>query len=151
MQKKILKALSIVLILVISYVFFEMTSISTKIVNREVVSFNLNNIRNPQVKRMMRFLDNHYASFLLLVSKDVELYYNNNDERDKLPEEKVIKKTETFSKNLFPLKNNGNNWHRNHAGHASNRFSKLKKINKENIDKLSVAWEYKIDEKNIKL
>ena len=149
MQKKIPKTLLTVLILIISYVFFEMTSISTKTVNREVVSFDLNNIRNPQVKRIMRFLDNHYTSILLLVSKDAKSYYNNDDERDKLPEEKVVKKTETFSKNLFPLKNNGNNWHRNHAGHASNRFSKLKKINKENINKLSVAWEYKIDKKNI--
>ncbi len=126
-----------------------MTSISTKIVNRDVLSFNLNNIRNPQVKKIMRFLDNHYASFLLLISKDAKSYYSNDDERDKLPEFKVIKKTENFSRHLYPLKNNGDSWHRNHAGHSSNRFSSLKKINKNNLDKLTVAWEYKIDKESI--
>ena len=92
MQKRILKAFSIIFICIISYIFFEMTSISTKIVNRDVLSFNLNNIRNPQVKKIMRFLDNHYASLLLLISKDAKSYYSNDDERDKLPEFKVIKK-----------------------------------------------------------
>ncbi len=149
MQNRIIKTLSIIFILVIFYVFFEMISISTKIVNREVVTFNLNNIRNPQVKKIMRFLDNHYASFLLLVSKDAKSYFNNDDQRDKLPNLKVIKKTESFSKHLFPLKNNGESWHRNYGGHSSNRFSSLKKINKNNLNKLTVAWEYKIDKESI--
>ncbi len=124
-----------------------MTIISTKIVNRDLVSINLNNIRNPQIKKIMRYLDNNYASFLLAVSQNANLYYNNNDTREVLPEEKIIKKTNKFSKNIYPIINNGENWKRNHGNHASNRFSNLKKINKKNIDKLKVAWEYKIDGK----
>ena len=149
MQKKLIYTFITIFVLIITYIFFEMTSISTKIVNRDVISLNLNNIRNPQVKKVMRFLDNHYASFLFFISKDVKSYYYNNDERDKFPQTKVIKKTENFSENLFPLINNGDSWHRNYGGHASNRFSSLKKINKDNVNKLSVAWQYKIDKENL--
>ncbi len=126
-------------------IFYEMISISTKIVQREIISFNINNIRNPQIKKIMRYVDNHYASLLLKVNNGAKLYLVNNDDRDSLPEVKIIKKTNTFSENLFPIENNGSNWLRNHAGHSSNRFSKLKKINKKNLDNLEVAWSYQID------
>ena len=126
-------------------IFYEMISISTKVVQREIISFDINNIRNPQIKKIMRYVDNHYASFLLKINNNAKLYLVNNDDRDNLPETKIIKKTNTFSENLFPIENNGSNWLRNHAGHSSNRFSKLKKINKKNLDNLEVAWVYKID------
>ena len=56
-----------------------MSSISTKIVNRDIVSISLNNIRNPQIKKLMRHLDNFYASIIFFISKDVKSYYINND------------------------------------------------------------------------
>ena len=149
MQKKIIKISSIIFILVISYIFYEMTSISTKIINRDLITVNLNNIRNPQIKKVMRYLDNQYASLLLKVSKNAKLYYDNTDERESFSQTKIIKKTNNFSSNLYPLENNGKNWTRNYAGHSSNRFSSLKKINKNNINKLSVAWKYKISDKGI--
>ena len=144
---KINKIRIIILIplLFIFYIFYEMTSISTKIVNRDIVSISLNNIRNPQIKKLMRHLDNFYASIIFSISKDAKSYYINNDNRDSLPELKIIKKTDVFSKNLYPITNNGFNWHRNHANSSSNRFSSLKKINKKNITKLKVAWKYIID------
>ena len=99
-----------------------MTSISTKIINRDLITFNLNNIRNPQIKKVMRYLDNQYASLLLKVSKNAKLYYDNTDERENFSQIKIIKKTNNFSSNLYPLENNGKNWTRNYAGHSSNRF-----------------------------
>jgi quinoprotein glucose dehydrogenase len=147
MRNKIVKTSKIILILTISYIIYEMTYFSTKIINRDPLTFNLNNIRNPQVKKIMRFIDNHFASLMIIANKQSKLYYQNNDERNKLPEFKIIKKTNNFSKNLYPLENNGKNWSRNHAGHSSIRFSSLKKINKDNLNKLSIAWEYEIKDK----
>ena len=147
MRNRIIKTSKIILIFIISYISYEMTSFSTKIINRDLVTFNLNNIRNPQVKKIMRYVDNNFASLLLVGSSNAKLYYKNSDERKNFPQTKIIKKTNKYSKNLYPLKNNGQNWSRNHAGHSSIRFSSLKKINKNNLNKLSVAWEYKIKDK----
>ena len=145
MLNKIRKISLIILITVLSLIFYEMTSISTKIVNRDVFSFDINNIRNPQIKKIMRYIDNYYASFLLRIDNSAKLYLINEDNRKNLSEIKIIKKTDKFSKNLFPTENNGADWLRNYAGHSSNRFSKLTEINKNNLNNLSVAWEYKID------
>ena len=93
---------------------------------------------------MMRNLDNTYAFFLLFINKKNKEYFINNDNRDDLPNEKIIKKTTKVSKNLFPLENNGENWHRNYGNSANNRFSSLKLINKKNLNNLGVAWQYDI-------
>jgi len=148
MKTNKIKIIILLLAIIISYIFYEMTSISSKIVNRDLITISLNNIRNPQIKKIMRYLDNHYASLLFFTSKNAKAYHVNDDDRDKLPNLKIIKKTNVFSKNLYPIKNNGLNWHRNHANSASNRFSKLKLINKKNIDDLSVAWKYEIDKES---
>jgi len=145
MQMKLIKALISLILVILIYVLYEMITISTKTVNRDSISFDLNNIRNPQVKKFMRNLDNYYASFLLNISNSAKLYYVNKDIRNQLPEEMLIKKTDNFSKNLYPLKSNDTDWHRNHAGHSSIRFSELTQINKKNLDKLSIAWEYTLN------
>jgi len=148
MKKKIIRLSILIAVFVLSFIFYEMTVISSKIINRDLITINLNNIRNPQVKKLMRLLDNYYSSILLLINEEAKSYYVNNDDRDTLQKEKIIKKTNVFSKNLYPIKNNGKNWYRNHANHASNRFSSLTQINKENINKLTVAWEFIIDGEN---
>ncbi len=149
MIKKKIKTPILIFILIISFILYETISISSKTINRDLVSIEINNIRNPQVKKLMRYLDSHYASFLLLISKEAKSYYINKDEREKLPEIKIINKTNKFSENLYPLKNNGKNWHRNHGNHASNRFSNLININKKNVNNLTVAWKYQISDKGI--
>ena len=125
MKKNKIKIIILLITIIISYIFYEMTSISSKIVNRDLITISLNNIRNPQIKKIMRYLDNHYASLLFFTSKNAKTYHNNDDNREKLPNLKIINKTNIFSKNLYPIKNNGLNWHRNHANSASNRFSRL--------------------------
>ena len=148
MKKKLIKILISLILVTVIWVLYEMTTISTKTINRELISFKINNIRNPQVKKLMRILDNYYASLLLIISDEAKSHFINDDIRSSLPNEILIKKTENFSENLYPLENNGSHWHRNYASHSSNRFSKLSQINKNNLNKLSVAWEYTIEGDN---
>ena len=148
MFKKIKKAILIFSIFSIIFIFYELTVISNKTINRGLISIDINNIRNPQIKKIMRYIDNLYASTLISYSKSTNLYFNNDDDRDSLPETKVIKrKIKNFSENIFPKKNISSDWTRNYGNSASNRFSDLKKINKNNLDQLEVAWKYKIDGK----
>lgn len=145
MQKKIFKFFSIVSLIIIFFIVYEITDVSNKIINRSLISFDLNNIRNPQVKKTMRYLNDAFASFRILFSQKSKIYYNNNDDdRDNFSNEIIIKKTDQYSENIFPKNHIGENWHRNHGDSSSIRFSKLKLINKKNLDKLSVAWKYSI-------
>ena len=82
MQKKIFKFFSIVSLIIIFFIVYEITDVSNKIINRSLISFDLNNIRNPQVKKTMRYLNDTFASFRILFSKKSKSYYNNNDDRD---------------------------------------------------------------------
>lgn len=144
MKKKILHFFSIFSLIFVLYVSYEVTSISSKIINRPLVVISISNVRNPQIKKLLRSFDNLYVSILLKFHNKSKLYFENNDKRDELPEKKLIKKTNEYSKNLYPKKNNGENWHRNYGNSASNRFSSLKQIQKDNVNKLGLAWKYKI-------
>ena len=147
MNKKIINYILILLLFLTLFIFYEIIGISNKTINRNFVSFDINNIRNPQIKKFMRNLDNYYSGMLLLVNKSHKEYYLNDFEDNKqLPKEKIIKKTNTFSKNIYPIENVGNEWLRNYGSHASNRFSKLKSINKDNLNKLKIAWKYNVDD-----
>ena len=90
---------SLILFLIVIY---EMSQVSFKTLNRNFIIFDLKNIRNPTIEKMMRNLDNAYAFFLLFISKKNKEYFINDDNRDELPNEKIIKKTTKVSKNLFP-------------------------------------------------
>ena len=149
-KKKLIKFVLIFISIFSLFIIYETTSISTKTINREIVSIDLNNARNPQIKKLLIFFDKIYTFLLLKFNKKSNLYFINKDNRDKFPDEKIIYKTNKFSKNLYPKKNNGKNWQRNYGNSASNRFSSLKLINKDNLDKLDLAWKYKIDESVVK-
>ena len=144
MKKKIIKYFSILSLFLVLIVIYEMIHISSKIANRSILTFDLNNIRNPTIEKVMRYLDDAYAYFLFSISKKNKDYYINNDNRDALPDEIIIEKTKNISENLFPIENNGSDWKRNYGNSASNRFSKLKNINKDNLNNLKVAWQYNI-------
>tara|TARA_Y100000591_G_scaffold312043_1_gene316107 strand:+ start:3393 stop:5438 length:2046 start_codon:yes stop_codon:yes gene_type:complete len=141
--KKIFKFFVFFVLAFFIYIFYELSSLNYKIVNRNFFSISLDNIRNPQVKKMMRGLDRIYSSLLLLSDKN-KSYFDNQDLRDNLPNEKIIKKTNDYSENLFPKNNNGKDWQRNYGNSASNRFSSLKLINKTNLNKLDLFWKYEI-------
>ena len=148
-QKKILKYLSIIFLIYGIFIIYELTSFSTKIINRDYITFDLNNVRNPHVKKVTRYLNDVYSSFLISFSRKSSDYYSNEDNRNNLKDEIIIKKTNKYSRNLYPTENNGKNWKRNYGSSASNRFSKLRIIKKDNLDKLDIAWKYIMKDKVI--
>ena len=144
MKKKIIKYLLILITFFVLLIVYETTKISYKIINRDLISIDINNARNPQIKKFLRFLDSAYTAFLLKFDNKTKLYFKVENFRDDLPEEKIINKTNKFSENLYPVKNNGKLWLRNYGNSSSNRFSSLKLINKNNLEKLDLAWDYEI-------
>ena len=144
MKKKIIKYLLILITFFVLLIVYETTKISYKIINRDLISIDINNARNPQIKKFLRFLDSAYTAFLLKFDNKTKLYFKEENFRDDLPEEKIINKTNKFSENLYPVKNNGKLWIRNYGNSSSNRFSSLKLINKNNLEKLDLAWDYEI-------
>ena len=108
-----------------------MISVSTKYVNRSTFNFDVNNVRNPQIKKLTRKADNLYAFLLLKFSKKHKEHLNQEDKKfEKLPEFKTISaKKDNFTISNFNEKNNLNEWKRSHGNHSSNRFSNLKQIN----------------------
>ena len=88
--KKILRLLFLLLFIFIVLVFVEMTSISSKYLNRSLVSVDLNNIRNPQIKKVIRKLDNIYSVILLSLSNEQKEHLNQTDKKNRnLPKEKI--------------------------------------------------------------
>ena len=106
MKKKLLKYFLILISFLFLILIYEITNISLKTVNRETVDIDINNARNPQIKKILRSLDSAYTAYLLRFNKETKSYFSNSDNRNTFPDEKIIKKTSTFSKNLYP-KNNG--------------------------------------------
>ena len=145
MKRKTLKFIWISILVFLSIIIYEITNVSFKTVNRSLIEIDINNARNPQIKKFLRFFDSIYTAVLIKFDKKTKTYFINEDNREDLPNEKIIYKTSNFTKNLFPIFNNGKSWLRNYGNSASNRFSSLKLINKENIDRLGLAWEYEIE------
>jgi len=125
-----------------------MTSISTKYVERSLVSFDVNNASNPQMKKIIRKLDNLYAFYLLKISDDQRKHLDQTDIiYQSLPDEKIIfGKKNNFTINVSRKGNNLNDWQRSHGSSMSNRFSDLSQINVNNVKKLDLAWKFKFDD-----
>jgi len=147
-MKKIIKLISILFLLFFSFTLIEMISVSAKYVNRSTFNLDVNNVRNPQIKKLTRKADNLYAFLLLKFSKKHKEHLNQEDKKfEKLPEFKTISaKKDNFTISNFNEKNNLNEWKRSHGNHSSNRFSNLSEINLSNIENLDLAWKYKFDE-----
>ena len=146
--KKILKYILVLILLISTFTLFEITSVSNKYINRPLITFDINNTRNPQIKKILRFMDNIYSFALLNLSKEHKNYLNQKDlSYLELPEEKIIfGKKNNFTLSSLENSFESNNWHRSHGNNTSNRFSNLKEINLNNIGKLDLAWTFKFDE-----
>ncbi len=125
-----------------------MVSISNKYINRSVITFDINNAKNPQIKKFVRKIDNIYSVLLLNFSNEQKKHLDQTDNIfESLPETKIIYgKKNNFTLNEIEHKNNQNEWLRSHGNHSSNRFSNLKQINLKNVGKLELAWKYEFDE-----
>jgi quinoprotein glucose dehydrogenase len=147
-MKKVLKLIFISVLLFISFIIISMTSISTKYVERSLVSFDVNNASNPQMKKIIRKLDNLYAVYLLKISDDQKKHLDQTDNMyPGLHDEKIIfSKKNNFAINVSRKGNNLNDWQRSHGSSMSNRFSDLSQINVNNVKTLDLAWKFKFDE-----
>ena len=81
-----------------------------KYVNRSTISIDINNARNPQVKKILRTIDNYIGSiyFKLSKKKQQEFYFKDIDEYQNLPDEIIIQES-TFSDLTISNNKNFNN------------------------------------------
>ena len=147
-KNKILSSIVLLFLIILTLSIIDMTSISTKYINKSTITFEVNNVRNPQLKKLVRFLDNAYSQIYFSLSKDQKKNFSiNKEEHQNLPDEitvEGIKVNLTISN--FSEKNNFEKWHRSNGNHSSNRFSNLKDINLDNIKNLELAWKYQFDQ-----
>ena len=139
---------SLLLIFFVSII--EMTNISTKYVNRSIITIDVNNVRNPQLKKIVRKLDLFFGDlyFKLSKKKQEEFYSQNIEKYNSLPDEVTVPpKLKNLTISNGKSINNFQNWERSHGNHTSNKFSDLKKINLSNVSKLDVAWVHTFNKK----
>ena len=132
-KNKILSSIVLLFLIILTLSIIDMTSISTKYINKSTITFEVNNVRNPQLKKLVRFVDNTYSQIYFSLSKDQKKnFLINKEEYQKLPNEILVEGVkENLTMSNFFEKNNLENWHRSHGNHSSNRFSNLKDINLE--------------------
>ena len=72
-MKFFFKSFKFLLLLILLFIVYEVTSIDFKYVNKDAISVDLNNVRNPQVKRLLRKADLYFG----------ELYFNLSKKKQK--------------------------------------------------------------------
>ena len=87
-KNKILSSIVLLFLIILTLSIIDMTSISTKYINKSTITFEVNNVRNPQLKKLVRFLDNAYSQIYFSLSKDQKKnFLINKEEYQKLPNE----------------------------------------------------------------
>jgi len=134
------------ILLVFIWIWKDYKKIDIYYVNQSKVTYDIKNVNSNLLKKIDRFYNNLIENFLVTYSENHKKYWNlDNNERDELPEYKIL-----TSKKIFALSDNNNpvnnsNWERSHGNNSSNRFSNLKKINNYNASNLEIAWVYKME------
>ena len=84
-----------ILLLFLLFLFIDMTSISFKYANKDILSFDLDNIRNKKLKKITNFFDQYYENFLAKNFYKHNSYYNPKISEEL--SEKGINKTGTYN------------------------------------------------------
>ena len=115
-KNKIISSILIIISIILFFLVIDMTSISTKYINKATITFEINNIRNPQLKKLARFLDNVYSRFYFNLSTEQKINFSVNMKNyQELPDEIIVKGVEkNFTLSNFSEENNFQNWHRSH-------------------------------------
>ena len=142
----IILLLTVIILLTLS-VLFDLSNYDSSYVNRNSLTFNINNLNSKKTKKFFRYYENLYNEIAFKISKDHKDYWEIEDPslRANLPKRKVIsKKKENFlpGKKIEEIEKNFSNWPRSHGGFSSMRFSRLNFIKKNNIGKLKLAWTF---------
>ena len=132
-------------------ILYDLTSVDFKYVNRNPITIDVNNVRNPQIKKIVRKTDLVLGELYFNFSKKKqdEFYSQDIEKYNSLPDEVIVHASfENLTASNGKSINNSVDWKRSHGNHSSNKFSNLKKINTENVHKLEVAWTHTFDSKN---
>ena len=91
-MKKSFKYFCYILILLISFIFYELISIDASYLNRNTITLDVNNVRNPQVKKIVRTVDNLLAYSYFSISKKKQREFNevNVDYYNSLPDRIIV-------------------------------------------------------------
>ena len=146
--KKLTLFISVVLLLIILGILYDLSYYDPSYINRKSVTFNKNNLNSKKIKKTIPKLERYYYILQRKLSNSQRNYWKIEDPsiRKNLPR---IINIEGKKNNFLPgsslekLEKNFSNWKRSHGGYSSMRFSSLKKIDKSNVNKLKVAWTYK--------
>ena len=145
--KVIINFLLFSIILFFSFLMFDLAAYDSSYINKNPVTFSINNLNSKTSKKIFQTLDNFKHKVFLKFSKDYKEFYIVEEEsyRENLPEIKIInKKKDNFfpGNNIDSIEKNYSNWERSHGGPSSMRFSSLDSINKNNVSNLELAWQY---------
>ena len=138
------------LLFVLMIVIFDMIKINHKYENKTLVEISSKNINSTFILKIFNFIDSKYENFLLSAFKNNKKYWSteNINERNSLPDVKVIKSGIVFTENKHEYLKNKEDWPRSHGNNNSNRFSDLDLINKNNLNKLDIAWIYNSNDRH---
>ena len=148
----IFKPLIYLIVFISIFSLYELIDIDTKYINKPNISIDVNNVRNPQIKKIVRFIDNNFSYYYFKFSKtkQKEFFDQRQEEYINLPDVVKIKApTKNFTVSNSLNFNNNENWTRSHGNQSSNKFSNLKQINLKNIDNLRLSWEFSFKEKGV--
>ena len=144
---KLLIIFFILLLIAIFAVIYDLAKYDSSYINRNSVTFNINNLNSKKTIKLFNYFNNIYDEFTINFSKKHKDYWIIESKllRTNLPEKNIIygKKNEFINGwKIEEIEKNYSNWLRSHGGHSSSRFSSLDLINKNNIKNLELAWIY---------
>ena len=142
----IILLLTVIILLTLS-VLFDLSNYDSSYVNRNSLTFNINNLNSKTNKKLFRYYNNLYHAVSYKIFKKHREYWKPEETamRTNLAEIKIIsEKKGNFlpGKKIEEVEKNFSNWPRSHGGFSSMRFSSLDLINRNNIGKLKLAWIY---------
>ena len=122
-----------VTILIFSLFLVDAADFDTNYTNRSKIEFSYIHLNSRHSFKFAGFLKKNYFHFYELFFKDSfekRWSVESKNERLKLPETKLIKAKNNFSKQLYNLEDyqNQSNWSRSHGNYFSTRFSNLKEL-----------------------
>ena len=146
MKKKIYSFLF--LFFIILFIWKDYKKIDFSYVNQSGVTYDVSNVNNIFLKRIHENLNKFYEIFLVKNFSEHKNYWilENEEDRKKLPNYKIIKPEFTKTLALNEYENTGKDWSRSHGNETSNRFSSLDLINNFNAKNLEVAWVFESED-----
>lgn len=126
------------------WIWKDFKKIDLSYINQSKITYNYNNINSPALRKFYNFYHKVIENFLVTHISYHKNYWKKEDfeERNKLPEFKILKSSKNYTLNSVDNEKNYNNWPRSHGNNSSNRFSNLTNINETNAHNLEIAWIY---------